>query len=170
MIDLPMQSVHPLLVHFPIGLLISSWVLALVGWVLKRPIIRQVALWNLGLGVIAAGGAIWSGLLAENVARHTFESHQVMMLHKKLGIIVGCGAAALFLWQLLRPSPHTAERVVIFFLMTALVGALSVGAHLGGRLVYEFGVGGTFGQSQNVIRGIDHDRPKAPSHDHSHDH
>jgi hypothetical protein len=45
--------------------------------------------------------------------------------------------------------------------MIAMVGTLSYGAHLGGRLVYEFGVGGSFGTA----------RPVSSDHDHSqHEH
>ena len=35
--------------------------------------------------------------------------------------------------------------------MLAVVGTLSIGAHLGGRLVYEFGVGGAYGRSAGGI-------------------
>jgi hypothetical protein len=37
--------------------------------------------------------------------------------------------------------------MVMLALMAAMAGTLGYGAHLGGRLVYEFGVGGEFGRS-----------------------
>lgn len=82
----PMESVHPLAVHFPIALLMAALFLDGVALVFKRPGLHRVALWNLGLGTLGAAVAVLTGLQAAKIAKHSFEIHQVMELHRKLGI------------------------------------------------------------------------------------
>ena len=143
----PMESAHPMVVHFPIALLLTAVALDTAAFVLRRPVLHRPALWNLSLGTIAAGVAVFSGLRAEDVAKHSYEIWQVMELHERLGIttlILGAMAAA---WRVGHRDQLTRRgRTVTFLLMLAMTGTLIVGAHLGGRLVYEFGVGGTFGK------------------------
>jgi len=158
--SLPMESVHPLVVHFPIALLLSAVLLDLVAVIFKRPNLHGIALWNLVLGTLGAGAAVWTGNMAEEIAKHTFEIHEVMELHEKLGmatLILGTVIVAWRLWK--RDQLGIRARAATFMLMAALAGTLVYGAHLGGRLVYEFGVGGSFGQPASV---------GAPGHGHNH--
>ena len=145
----PMESAHPLVVHFPIALLLTAVLLELAALVLRRPGLHRIALWNLALGTAGAGLAVFTGLRAEEVAKHTFEVHQVMQLHKRLGIttlILGLMGVS---WRLARRDRLSVRaRVVTLLLSVAMAGTLMYGAHLGGRLVYEFGVGGSFGTAQ----------------------
>ena len=143
---LPMQSVHPLIVHFPIALLLTAAALDAAALLFKRPGLHRVALWNLALGTLAAAAAVWSGLRAEDIAKHSFEIHEVMELHEKLGIATLSAGGLVTLWRLVRRDAlRPWERACTLALLLALVGTLAYGAHLGGRLVYEFGVGGRFG-------------------------
>ena len=143
----PMQSAHPLVVHFPIALLLTSVFLDVMALSVKRPSLHRVALWNLSLGTLAAGLAVFTGLRASAVAKHSFEIWEVMELHERLGIttlILGLMAAA---WRLAtRDRLTTRARMLTLFLSLAMTGTLVAGAYLGGRLVYEFGVGGAFGR------------------------
>ena len=43
----PMESVHPLVVHFPIALLLTALLLDGAGLVFRRPDLHRLALWNL---------------------------------------------------------------------------------------------------------------------------
>lgn len=137
------MSVHPLIVHFPIALLLSAACLDGIAWVLRRPGIHAVALWNLSLGTLGAAAAVATGLRAEAVAKHSFEIWQVMELHKRLGFFtLGLGALVTG-WRLLRRDRLTVRtRAALFVLTLIVVGTVSWGAYLGGRMVYEFGVGG----------------------------
>lgn len=158
----PMESVHPLVVHFPIALLLSAVGLDLVALVLKRPPLHRLALWNLTLGTLGAGVAVWTGYRAADIAKHSFEIHQVMELHRKLGIatlILGSLAVIWRLWQ--RDTLGGLARTLTLLLMLVMTGTLAFGAHLGGRLVYEFGVGGSFGKTQPA---------SIEEHEHHHSH
>ena len=141
-----MESVHPLVVHFPIALLLTAVLLDVAALFLKRPAIHRIALWNLSLGTIGAAVAVLTGLEAEDIAKHSFEIWQVIELHKRLGIttlILGIMVSA-FRWSK-RDQLSRRARLVTLAAMIGMASTVSTGAYLGGRLVYEFGVGGRFG-------------------------
>jgi len=142
-----MESLHPLVVHFPIALLLSALLLDGLALALKRTPLHRVALWNLALGTLGAGAAVLTGLQAEDVAKHSFEIWQVIQLHKRLGIttlILGIMVTSWRLWKRDRLSRRA--RTLTLAAMLAMASTLGVGAYLGGRMVYEFGVGGSFGR------------------------
>ena len=143
----PMESVHPMVVHFPIALLLTAVTLDAVALMLRRPALHRIGLWNLTLGVLAAGTAVLSGLQAEGIAKHSFNIWEVMAWHERLGIttlVLGALVAGWRWWRRDQLGPRS--RAVMLLLMLAMACTLATGAHLGGRLVYEFGVGGTFGK------------------------
>jgi uncharacterized membrane protein len=147
MFSLPQESVHPLVIHFPIALLLTAVGLDLAAVILKRPPLHRVALWNLSLGTLGAGLAVWTGYRAADIAKHSFEIHQVMELHRKLGIATVVLGVLLLVWRLwTRDQLGRRARILMLGVMLAMSGTLGYGAHLGGRLVYEFGVGGAFGR------------------------
>lgn len=142
-----METVHPLIVHFPIALLLTALFLDSVAVARKRPGLHRVALWNLSLGTLGAGAAVATGLYAERVAKHSFEIWQLMQLHKRLGITTLILGVMVTVWRLTHQD-HLTPRARLFTLaaMVIMASTLGIGGYLGGRLVYEFGVGGSFGQ------------------------
>lgn len=142
MVDLEaIHYVHPLIVHFPIALLLVAVVLDLLALALKRPSLHRVALWNLCLGTIGAGVAVLTGREAAEVAKHSFQIWKVMEQHQRFGfatLILATLASALRLVTRDRLTPPL--RAVSLILMIAMAVTLSLGARLGGRLVHEFGV------------------------------
>ena len=137
-----MERLHPLVVHFPIALLLTALFLDGLALALKRPHLHKIGLWNLCLGTAGAAAAVLTGLQAEDVAKHSFEIWQVMRLHKRLGIttlILGMLMVAWRLWK--RDRLAGRSRVLLMLLTLLMASTLSYGAYLGGRLVYEFGVG-----------------------------
>ena len=138
---LDIESVHPIVVHFPIALLLSAVAVDGLALLLKRPALHRVALWNLCLGTLGAAAAVWTGLEAEETAKHSFEIWQVMTLHKRLGIttlILGVLASGLRLLTRDQLSPR--RRALAYVLMLAMASTVAYGGYLGGRLVYELGV------------------------------
>lgn len=154
----PMESVHPLVVHFPIALLMTAIFLDVLALVFKRPGLHRVALWNLGLGTLGAAVAVLTGLQAARIAKHSLEIHQVIELHRKLGIATLVIGGLVVGWRLFKRDRVTSRaRVLTLCVMLAMAATLSLGAHLGGRLVYEFGVGGSYGRSSGIeVVGHEH--------------
>ena len=141
-----MQSLHPLVVHFPIALLLCALGCDVLALLIRRPALHRVALWNLALGALGAVAAVLTGREAEEVAKHSFEIFQVMERHERLGydtLTLACLTLGWRLWR--RDQLGRRARVGTLILMGLMAASLAYGAHLGGRLVYEFGVGGTFG-------------------------
>ena len=158
MLQLPMENVHPLVVHFPIALLLTALFLDGLALALKRPGIHRAALWNLCFGTMGAAAAVLTGLQAAQIAKHSFAIHQVMGLHEKLGIATLILGLLVLGWRLFRRDRlPTRARLVTLIVMLAMAGTLSYGAHLGGRLVYEFGVGGVYGRSASGIEVVNPD-------------
>lgn len=143
-----MESFHPLIVHFPIALVLTALLLDLLAVIVKRPGWHRVALWNLSLGTLGAAAAVGTGLQAEGVAKHSFEIWKIMTLHKRLGITTLILGVIVTAWRLVhRDQLSPRARLITLGGMALMVLTLGFGAHLGGRLVYEFGVGGSFGRA-----------------------
>ena len=148
------EGLHPLVVHFPIALLLVAPVVLAVGIVMRergRPWLIAALLLT-ALGTIAAWVAVSTGEAAGELAERTPEINAAIERHESLAelvrtlftIITLLFAALLFGPGLLRrrvaPRMETLALVVLLALFG--VGALAVAhtGHEGGRLVHEFGV------------------------------
>lgn len=141
-----MQNVHPLFVHFPIALLSVGLLFDILGRLFNKESLRSSGWWCGIFGMVAILGAVASGLFAEGTVAHSDESHSIMETHKTLGLVAFGMFALLFTWRSIAKTrlPEKLLPLGVYFLMAAFgVGMMFYGAHLGGRLVYEFGVGGT---------------------------
>lgn len=138
-----LQNVHPLVVHFPLGLLPAAALLYVLAWVARRESWAWSALWLLVLGSLSAVVAAGTGLYAEpgvmiarSVRSALLEPHKRCMLGT-----VGL-AAGLTLWALrARPFPRTG-RIAFLVLLGVLLAVMFRGADFGGRLVYDYNAGG----------------------------
>jgi len=147
-----MESLHPMVVHYPNALLMTAFLLETLALLLRRMSLHRVALWNLALGTVGASVAVITGRLAMGVAKHSYQIHQVMSRHERLGYLVLALVLGLTGWRLLaRDRLQILARWIAWVLLAVACGAMAFSAHLGGRLVYEFGVGGSFGRSAGEI-------------------
>lgn len=79
--------------------------------------------------------AVWSGHRAAEVGKHTVDIHQVMGLHRKLGITtLILGAVVLACWLVAGDRLPSWARVLVLALMLAMAGTLAYGAHHGNGL------------------------------------
>jgi uncharacterized membrane protein len=140
-------NIHPLLVHFPIALLITAVGLDVAGWVRRRnrPL-RQAATLLYVLGTGAAVAAYFTGRAASQAIWLPGMAHAVVKEHWDwafrtvwfFAIVTGLRLV------LLRPTRRDPGHVIVAAL--ALAGLLGIGLLLetgdrGGRLVYRHGVG-----------------------------
>ena len=150
-----MESLHPMVVHFPIALLLTALLSEFLALLFKKPFLHRLSFWNLGLGVLGAGTAVFSGRAAMVVAKHSPEIHRVMELHERIGYIVLWLAVTVFLGRaVVQDELSIRQRRLAFVLLTAACGLMAFGAFLGGRLVYEYGVGGIYGRSSAGIEVV----------------
>lgn len=147
------DGLHPLIVHFPIALLIVAPLFIVLGIVLRR---ARPFLWAaLLLMVIGTAGifiAISTGEAAGKLAERTPQINAVLEHHEQLAertrlgfaILTVVFAAILALPRLIRRQPGRVATLVlpVVFLVGYLAGMVMLvnTAHNGGRLVHELGV------------------------------
>ena len=151
MLDFPgaevMQNPHPLVVHYPIGLLTAALVIYVIAWITRRESVAWAGLWVLTLGTIAAAIAVWTGLragtsvmVAQGVREHILDEHRRVMI----GVLVL--SAALSAWALIaRPMPNRG-RAGFVVLLVVMVFMIVKGADYGGWMVYGYNAGGSLPQ------------------------
>ncbi len=137
-----MISVHPLFVHFPIGLLFMSAVFYFAGSFLKKESLLQAGKWTLWSGALSAAAAVWTGLRAAYTAPHNDETHQIMLLHQNMGYAILAIAVILSAWLLIIKAPVPKRGRVVFLVALALLNLILIQqADLGGRMVFLHGTG-----------------------------
>lgn len=140
-----MQNIHPIFVHFPIALILSGFALDALGSVLKRPNFHIAGRLNVTLGFLGACLSVLTGLRAEQtVTQHSYEIHQLMEAHGRIGLLILGLSFALTLWRWLARSIFIQKIRFLYFISYAILVILVFYAgYLGGRMVYEYNVGGT---------------------------
>jgi uncharacterized membrane protein len=150
----PWDALHPLVIHFPIALLMVAPIFILLGMFLKRSA-REFALSALILMLLGTVGtyvAVETGEAGAKLVERTPEISAVLEQHEERAeqtrllftlMTVAC-AALLFIPLLLKRELGYLWRLAIHgvFLLAYVVCLLSLArtAHLGGRLVHELGV------------------------------
>ena len=149
------QAIHPLIVHFPIALLLIAPLFVVIG-VVRRPErsfpFLLVALILMALGTVSTFVAASSGEAAGELAENMPQAKLVLEQHEELAEITEIAfsaltlifASILFVPRLLKREPTRAISMALplVFLMFYATGAVLLAntAHQGGRLVHELGV------------------------------
>ena len=138
-----LQNIHPLVVHFPIGLLVGAALFYFMAWAFKKEDLAKTGFWVLLLGALSLAVAVGTGLYAEQGVMVALDVRQKLLLpHKQLMIATAVICFITTLWAILaRPFPKKG-RVIFIILLLAMVGAMTIGADFGGRLVYDYNAGG----------------------------
>jgi uncharacterized membrane protein len=136
-----MENIHPLLVHFPIAFLTFFFLVDVIGVIAKKPQWRYVAGWLLYLGTLAAIFTVIAGLFAADSVEHGEDVHDIMERHQHIGISILSLALFLSAWRLKRWGLHSKTGNTFFLGLSAfLCFLLTLGADLGGLMVYRYGV------------------------------
>lgn len=136
-----LENIHPLLVHFPIAFFTAFFLIDCIGTVTKKAQWRYVAACLLYLGTIAAIFTVIAGLFAANSVEHGDDVHDIMERHEHIGIAVLSLSLFLSAWRLKQWGMHSSGTNAIFLgLAGFLCFLLSLGADLGGLMVYQYGV------------------------------
>jgi uncharacterized membrane protein len=148
-------ELHPLVIHFPIALLLVAPLFIVAGMIVNpqkgRPFL-VVALSLMVLGTVGTVLAVATGEAAAEVTHRTAAMSAVLERHQELaettrdifGLLTVIFAAILFLPRLLKREPATvvARILALAFLLFYSAGTVVLvnTAHNGGRLVHEFGI------------------------------
>ena len=142
-------SLHPMVIHFPIVLLLLYVVLEISGIVFNKEEIQRGAFVILILGVIAALVAVLTGNQAEELAERTMRPdfnfpEEVLHAHEWYATItVWYFVLVLILRTYMVIKKKFVGRIRYIFVIFAVVGAVLVWStgEEGGEMVFEHGVG-----------------------------
>jgi uncharacterized membrane protein len=158
MIEIPpmpsWDGLHPLIVHFPVALLLVAPLVVLLALAVKahRQGLLLAALLLMVLGTASTWVAVSTGEAAGKLADRTPEVNAVLSHHEELAettrlvftVLTLVFAGIVFAPILLRRELREVQTIAIAVLFLAVYGAgtlvLANTAHNGGRLVHELGV------------------------------
>ncbi|WP_411725318.1 DUF2231 domain-containing protein [Methyloglobulus sp.] len=136
-----MDNIHPLFVHYPIAFFTAFFLLDVIGSLAKKAQWRYVASWLLYLGTVAAVFTVVAGLFAADSVEHGEDVHDIMERHEHIGIAVLSFSLFLSAWRMKKWGLHSLGANMVFLCLAGfLCLLLSLGADLGGLMVYQYGV------------------------------
>ncbi len=158
MIDL--THVHPMIVHFPIALLIVGFLTDLASMFMKQDFFKQTGFYLLILGALGtvatllSGEQAGSGLAGQGVLGQAIERHEAAA-ELALWLV---SITALFRIALVLLKKYTGvfqiAALVLFFLS---VGAIARTGYYGGKLVYEHAAGVEFNLGLDLSSSMEQD-------------
>jgi len=138
MIELP-PHLHPMIVHFPIALFMMALVLDLVSFITKKETFHHSALTLYVIAALMTPMVVRTGMLE---ATKLGLSHPLLDKHRTFALwTMWTSLMSLpLLWLIKKETPKYFRMIFFVFLITVAV-LVSIGADIGGRMVYEYGVG-----------------------------
>ncbi len=140
-----MGELHPPVVHFAIALTIMGIIFDIAGFILKKESLKNAGFWTFIVGVLAVWGAAITGHGAEEVVEHLIEgtaAEELLETHEEIGeflpwIFTILGLLRVYLFFKEKGS------LFILYLIAGIVavGIIGYQGRIGGKMVYEYGVG-----------------------------
>ncbi|MGR8934859.1 MAG: DUF2231 domain-containing protein [Gammaproteobacteria bacterium] len=136
-----MGNIHPLFVHFPIAFLLAFFLLDTIASLAGKEEWRSVAGWLLYLGTASIIVTVATGLYAAATVPHGANVHDIMEHHEQFGFAVLTLALVLSLWRWLgHRFLHGVVNVLYLIVAAIMVVCMTLGADLGGLMVYHYGL------------------------------
>jgi uncharacterized membrane protein len=132
-----LQQMHPALVHLPVALLPLAVGADLLGRVTGDQALLSFGRKAICIAAIGAVGAVASGLIAGEEVNVEGESRDMLITHRNLNLIATVAATAMAIWR----SIHRRPSALYLGAGAAGIGIVAYTAYLGGKLVYDTGVG-----------------------------
>jgi uncharacterized membrane protein len=138
-----MSQVHPLIVHFPIALIISAFMFTLIGLFYRRGLFKEVVFWNLVFGLLASALAIYTGLQEEkNLANPDGQMAEIMEAHKRNAYIICSFLLGLAVWMGMRKKDMKLLEYIAWAAFF-MIGSVGIGyqGYSGTQMVHREGKG-----------------------------
>lgn len=135
------HPIHPMLVVFPIGLFITSFIFDLVYLAAGDPFWYRMAFWTILVGFVGTVAAALPGIADYLTLHPKTEARQVASYHMGVGITIAIVYLVNLLmrnWGVIAPNEIPLAPVLLNFAGVLLLG---IQGWLGGELVYRHGVG-----------------------------
>ncbi len=159
-----LDNIHPLLVHFPIALLSSFFIVNLIAHFVKKDTLVTVASWLLYLGAFSTIFTVLAGFSAAESVAHSESVHDIMEHHEDIGVSILSLSLGLAAWRIRSGLLQGWKKGVFLTLTVLLFGLIVQGADLGGLMVYKYGVAVHNTSSETLTT----EAPSAPNEEHHH--
>ncbi|MDD5011642.1 MAG: hypothetical protein PHQ00_05925 [Phycisphaerae bacterium] len=128
---------HPAIVHFPIAWITLLVLLDFMGFAKGSLECRKWGIYILGLTVISAIPAVFTGFLRGGVVEQVPEIHGLVEAHEAVMLSFTVVTAIAFAVRLSRKNELTGAYKLIYLALLGIAGLLvMIGGHLGGKLVF----------------------------------
>jgi len=145
-----MLNSHPLFVHFPVALWTAPIIFVVVSLIFRKPFgwnsapaLYAAAIATLVLGVVIGVITVLAGEHAAWTAPHPDAAHELLDDHETAALTSLGLAAVLSIWRLALWQRLRKIQLVFPIGLLALAGLITWTGHLGGQLVYRYGMGTT---------------------------
>jgi uncharacterized membrane protein len=136
---------HPMVVHFPLALTLTSSALLLAARLLRRAELAAtlaiVGTWNLCLGAAIAVIALGTGLAAVLNLDVSAAARESISTHAKWAIFTTLALVLLAVWRGAGTESRSRPTWVFIVVLLAASAALILTGYRGGQNVYRFGIG-----------------------------
>ena len=137
-----MPPLHPAFVHYPIALVVVSFLADVLGRVFNKPTLRWTALWTM-VGALIFGAITAATGYADLVRTRAVlgETFRYVDFHFDVGLIVVDAVVALTVWRIIYSRRDRQPGVVYLIAAIIVVGMVMFQAWYGGEMVYSQGAG-----------------------------
>ena len=132
-----LQEMHPALVHLPIALLPLAVGADAIGRMTDNEALLSFGQKAIGVAAVGAVGSAVTGLIAGEEVNVEGASEDMLITHRNLNFIATLVAGGMALWRF----NHRKSNAAYLGVGAVGVGVLAYTAYLGGKLVYDVGVG-----------------------------
>jgi uncharacterized membrane protein len=141
----PLPGWHPLVVHFPLALILVAAALLLAARLLRNASLAATAAtvgtWNLCLGAAAALFALGTGLAGVIDLDVGAAARQAISLHMRWALFTTLTLVLLAVWRGAGTAQESRPSWIFILVLLGASAALVFTGYRGGRNVYEYGVG-----------------------------
>jgi uncharacterized membrane protein len=141
----PLPGWHPVVVHFPLALVVSGTLLLWAARLLRpegrAATLATVGTWNLCLGAMAALFALASGLAAVLDLHVGVAAHQAISTHLKWAIFTTLALVLLAVWRGAGSASQARPSWIFLIVLSVATAALIETGYRGGQNVYRYGIG-----------------------------
>ena len=175
-----MPNIHPMIVHFPIALIITVFIIDIIGLILKSEKLLYAGTIMTLAALVGAVGAVLSGLIAEDSVWHPGAAHELLETHELIGFIsLGIIAVAAIIRWALKDKLLGFGGWLILIITAVAIGFVSYGGYLGGEMVFTHGAGvktaeeltaknASLQGQLNELKNIEQQESTEPEHEHEH--
>lgn len=131
------QEIHPSVVHFPVALIPTAVAVDALGHATGNQALMDMGRRLMPIAATSAAIAGAFGLVAQGAVQAEGRAHSLLTTHRTLNVGLFALTTAMSMWRSRREEPSPG------YLLAGLAGtaALAYSAYLGGKMVYERGVG-----------------------------